>query len=187
MEQNRNKDGESGCETNIMRETRILLACIFLLGLMTTTAFAQKKSLFDRLGGKPAIVAVVDEFAARCLTDTRINKKFGKSDPARLKAMLVDQICSASGGPCQYQGRDMKSAHKSMGVTDGEFSALVENLAGALDKLKVQAADKNELLGLLAPMKTDIVEVNSKETGTALPKEFKPAPSLKSLRMRPNN
>jgi len=66
-----------------------------------------------------------------------------------------------------------------MGVTDGEFGALVEDLVGALDKFNVPAAEKNELLGLLGPMKPQIVEVNSKETGTALPKKFKPAPPLK--------
>jgi len=76
-------------------------------------------------------------------------------------------------------GRDMKSTHKDMGVTDGEFNALVEDLSGALDKLKVPAAEKNELLGLLAPMKGDIVETKGTATGTALPPAFKPAPPMK--------
>ena len=165
-----------------MKTRKVLYVSICLLGAMSTTAFAQNRSLFERLGGKEAIVAVVDDFAARCLADTRINKKFAKSDPARLKAMLVDQICSATGGPCQYSGRDMKTAHKHMGVTDGEFSALVEDLVAALDKANVPQAEKTELLGLLAPMKPDVVEDKSPATGTPLPKDFKPAGSLKSMR-----
>lgn len=154
-----------------------------LVLVMSVSTRAQDKSLFQRLGGKPAIVAVVDEFAARCTLDKRLNKKFMKSDPARLKAMLVDQICMASGGPCEYRGRDMKAAHQNMGVTEGEFGALIENLVGALDKFKVQQSEKDELLRILSPMKPAIVEVNSKETGTPLPANFKPAPSLKALRM----
>jgi len=162
-----------------MKQLKTTVIALLIVMSVSVTALAQKKSLYDRLGGKKAITAVVDEFAARCLADERINKKFAKSDPARLKAMLVDQICSASGGPCKYTGRDMKSTHQDMGVTEGEFNALVEDLTGALDKLKVPAAEINELIGLLAPMKGDIVEVKGSATGTALPPKFKPAPAKK--------
>ena len=164
-----------------MKASTTLLVSFILMAAIT--ASAQNKSLFERLGGKPAITAVVDEFVTRCVIDKRINKKFAKSDAPRLKAMLVDQICNASGGGCTYNGRDMKTAHQNMGVTDAEFGALVENLVGALDKFKVQQTEKDELLKLLAPMKPAIVEVNSKETGTPLPTGFKPAPSLKQMRM----
>ncbi|MEP7271914.1 MAG: group 1 truncated hemoglobin, partial [Acidobacteriota bacterium] len=146
-----------------MKASKALLISLFAIS--TLGVFAQEKTLFERLGGKPAIVAVVDEFTARCVSDARINKKFAKSDAPRLKAMLVDQICAASGGPCKYEGRDMKTAHKSMGVTDGEFGALVENLVAALDKFKVAQREKDDLLHLLSPMKPSIVEVNSKATG----------------------
>ncbi len=70
---------------------------------------------------------------------------------------LVDQICQASGGPCKYTGKDMKSAHAGMGVTSADFNALVEDLVGALDKFKVGEKEKGELLGALGPMKSDIV------------------------------
>lgn len=165
-----------------MKTFRMILLSCCLLGMLSVTGLAQTKSLYERLGGKEAITLVVDEFAARCLADSRINKKFAKSDANRLKTMLVAQICGATGGPCEYNGLDMKTAHKNMGVTDGEFTALVENLVGALDKYKVPEAEKKELLGALGPMKGDIVEVNSNETGTALPKKFKPAPPLKAMK-----
>lgn len=156
-----------------MRNLMMAVFSFSLLIALSVSAAAQNKSLYERLGGKEAITAVVDEFAGRVLADARINQKFSKSDPVRLKTQLVDQICFASGGPCQYTGRDMKSTHSMMGVTEGEFNALVEDLVGALDKFNVPAAEKNELLGLLGPMKPEIVEVNSTATGTPLPKKFK--------------
>ena len=58
---------------------------------------------------------------------------------------LVDQICEASGGPCKYKGKDMKSAHAGMGMSGGDFNALVEDLVGALAKFKVKETDKNAL------------------------------------------
>ena len=67
----------------------------------------MQSSLFERLGGIDAITAVVDDFAARTASDSRINAKFTKTDLGRLKAMLVDQVCEASGGPCVNTGRDM--------------------------------------------------------------------------------
>jgi hemoglobin len=127
---------------------------------------AKTKSLYDRLGGKGAITAVVDEFVSRVAADTAINSFFAATaaDPKRLagfKGKLVDQICQASGGPCKYTGKDMKTAHAGMGVTEADFNALVGDLAGALDKFKVPEQEKSELLGALGGMKDDIVEKKS--------------------------
>ena len=162
-----------------MRTLKLMSLNLALLLACSLSVAAQEKPLYERLGGKEAITAVVDEFAGRVLADARINQKFAKSDPVRLKSQLVDQICAATGGPCQYTGRDMASAHLNMGVTEGEFNALVEDLVGALDKFNVPAAEKDELLGKLAPMKGEIVELNSTATGTPLPKKFKPAKAEK--------
>jgi hemoglobin len=166
---------------------RIALA-LFLLGTLAATAAAQnsmgtgqemmKKSLYERLGGIEAIKAVVNDFAGRVLADERVNKKFAKSDPARLVLHLQEQVCAATGGPCEYTGSDMKTTHKSMKVTEGEFSALVGDLVATLDKFNVPAAEKTELLGILGGLKSQIVEVKGDATGTALPSKFKPAPAL---------
>jgi len=64
----------------------------------------------------------------------------------------------SSGGPCNYTGKDMKSAHMGMGISGADFNALVEDLVGALDKFKVGKMEKDQLLGALGPMKSDIVE-----------------------------
>jgi hemoglobin len=114
-------------------------------------------SLYDRLGGKPAITAVVDDFVGNVAADNRINGFFARTDIPRLKRLLVEQICAGSGGPCTYTGRDMRAAHAGMGVTDAHFNALVEDLVKSLDKFKVPQREKNELLGILGPMKADIV------------------------------
>ena len=119
-------------------------------------------SLFQRLGGMPAIQAVVDDFVTRILADDRVNRWFAHaaSDPenARLyKAKLVDFICQGTGGPCKYTGADMLSAHKGRGVTDDAFNAVVSDLVATLDKFKVPEKEKTQLLGILGPMKSGIV------------------------------
>jgi hemoglobin len=124
---------------------------------MKSMSMTPKKSLYDRLGGQPAIVAVVDDFVGNVAADSRINGFFARTDIPKLKKNLVDQICQGTGGPCTYTGRDMKTAHKGMGITDAQFNALVEDLVKSLDKFKVPDAEKNELLGILGPMKKDIV------------------------------
>ena len=116
-----------------------------------------EKTLYDRLGGKPAITAVVDDFVARVAADRRINRFFANTEVLPFKAKLVDQICEASGGPCKYTGKDMKTAHAGMGVANTDFDALVEDLVATLDKFKVPEKEKGELLGALGPMRKDIV------------------------------
>ncbi len=134
-------------------------------------------SLYERLGGKEAIAAVVGDFRARSVADDRIKAKYVKTDAARLEAMLVDQLCEATGGPCTYTGRDMRQAHTDMGVTAAEFDAQVEVLVTSLNHFDVPQAEQDELLALLGPMRDDIVEVESQETGTPLPDAYEPAPA----------
>ena len=136
------------------------------------------KSLYDRLGGKSAITAVVDTFVARVAADARINKNFARTNIPRVKAMLVEQVCAQTGGPCTYTGRSMKDAHRGMKVTEGEFNALVEDLVAALNAFNAPKREQDELLAALGSMKGDIVEVKSAATGTRLPASFKPAPAL---------
>ena len=124
----------------------------------TTTTTGPEKSLYDRLGGKDAITAVVDEFVANVAADTRINAMFANADIPAFKGKLVDQICEATGGPCKYTGKNMKDAHTGMNIKDADFTALVEDLVKALDKFNVPEKEKNELLGALGTMKADIVQ-----------------------------
>jgi len=116
-----------------------------------------QKSVYDRLGGQPAITAVVDDFVGNVAADNRIDGFFARTDIPRLKKNLVDQICQGTGGPCMYTGRDMRTAHKGMNITDAQFNALVEDLVKSLDKFKVPEKEKGELLGILGPMRSQIV------------------------------
>jgi hemoglobin len=135
-------------------------------------------SLYERLGGINAITAVVENFRDRVAGDNRINQKFAKTDLGRLRKMLIDQVCEAAGGPCRYTGRSMKDAHAGMNVTSGEFEALVADLVASLDQFKVGKREQGEVLGVLGPLKADIVEVESSEVGTPLPRTYEPAPAL---------
>lgn len=138
----------------------------------------EQRSLYDRLGGAEAIVAVVDDFVGRCAADSRINVKFVRTDVPRLKAKLVEQVGEATGGPLTYTGRSMQETHDGMGVTAGEFDALVEDLVATLNSFNVPAAEQQELLGILGPLRSDIVEVESPATGTPLPDIYQTAAPL---------
>ena len=135
-------------------------------------------TLYERLGGHDSINAVVDDFVARCAADDRINGKFARTDIPRLTQMLKDQVCMASGGPCTYAGRSMSETHRGMGVTAGEFDALVEDLVATLNQFGVPQAEQSELLGILGPLRGDIVEVETPATGTPLPEDYQTAPPL---------
>jgi hemoglobin len=115
------------------------------------------KTLYDRLGGQPAVTAVVAEFVARTTSDDRIKDRFFNVDAENLKKLLVEFVCVAGGGGCTYEGRDMTKAHAGMLLVDDEFNALVEDLSGALDKFNVPAKEKGELLGALGPLKPQMV------------------------------
>ena len=150
-----------------------ILAVLILLGTAacgprgeqaadSTAAAVTAASLYDRLGGTTAIASVVDGFVANVAGDARINKFFTRvaSDTAAMrqfKQKLVDQICAGTGGPCTYTGLDMKTAHQGMGLTNADFDALVEDLVKAVDAAGVQQKEKDELLSVLGPMRTDIV------------------------------
>ena len=110
-------------------------------------------------GGKPAITAVVDEFVTRNVTDPRVKFRFFNTDAARLKTLLVEFVCLATGGPCKYTGRDMKTSHTGMKITEAEWNATVEDLVKTLDKYKVPKREKNDLLALLGSLKADIVGI----------------------------
>lgn len=134
-----------------------LVVTALLGGCTTMHSAAPQKTLYERLGGKPAIQAVVDDFIGNVAADTRINGFFANTNIPRLNTMLVNQICQATGGPCKYEGRSMKAAHAGMGVSELHFNALVEDLVKSLNKFNVPEREKKELLTALASMKGDIV------------------------------
>jgi hemoglobin len=138
----------------------------------------QMKSLYDRLGGLDAINALTESWVARVGGDDRANGKFVRTDIPRLKKEIIDQLCEATGGPCTYTGRSMQETHDGMKVTAGEFDVAMQHLDATLDELKVPKEEQVELVALIMPMRGDIVEVESPETGTPLPDSYQAAPPL---------
>ena len=134
-------------------------------GAEPVDAAPAERSLYDRLGGKDGVEAIVDVFSKNLLADPRVNKSFKKSKDglAHFKQMIAEQICQLAGGPCQYSGKDMKEAHKGMGIADPQFDAVVEDLKLALDEKGASDQDKSDLFAALAPMRTDIVEKKGKK------------------------
>jgi hemoglobin len=119
---------------------------------------AADATLYQRLGGHPGISAVVEDAIANVAADSRINQRFASTDLARLKRGLVEFLCDRSGGPCRYRGRNMADAHEGMKIRADEFDALVEDLVRSLEKHKVPAREKAELLTLLGRMKNAIID-----------------------------
>lgn len=122
----------------------------------TTTA-----SLYKRLGGYDAIAAVVDDFVPRLVGDAQLGRFFvghAADTKLRIRQHAVDLVCMASGGPCLYFGRDMKTAHKGLGITEADWTTMSNHFVASLDKFKVGQKEKDDLLAIVAGLKKDIVE-----------------------------
>ena len=107
--------------------------------------------------GRPGIDRITDDFVDRLVVDRRIAEIFKGQDIVRLRRTLKEQFCYILNGGCAYSGRDMKAAHKDMGLQSADFGALVENLQGAMSRERVAFAAQNRFLAKLAPMKPDTV------------------------------
>ena len=140
-----------------MRKFLLALASLSFALLSSTASAQQAPSLYNQLGEKAGITKVVDTFVGNIAKDARINGMFASTNIPRLKTLLVEQVCEATGGPCKYTGRDMKASHAGMGVNRTHFNALVEDLQAALSTEGVPFGVQNELLALLAPMYRDII------------------------------
>jgi hemoglobin len=132
------------------------LAVILGTALMQS-AFAEER-LYDELGGAAKLNATVEEFVDIILEDKRINFAFAQADLRIFKERLYTQLCALAGGPCDYEGRDMKTAHEKLAVNNAQFNALAEDLYKAMERAGVNYRAQNKLMALLAPMQKDIVQ-----------------------------
>jgi hemoglobin len=143
--------------------TWMLCGLLAAFAMRANAADTEPKTLYQRLGGMPAVRAVVDDLVARILADTRVNRWFAHaaSSPetaAAYKSKLADFVCQATGGPCKYAGMDMEAAHKGRGITKEAFGAVVEDLTATLARLNVPEKEQKQLLALLAPLKGAVVQ-----------------------------
>ena len=132
---------------------------IFSLLLFSITASAQaaEKSLYERLGGKPAVTAVVSQFVDYNSADKVIRSRWDPEHSDDLKQYLVELVCQASGGGCVYTGKHMDVAHAGLNVTEDEFNRVAANLVKALDKFNVPEKEKGELLAIIGSLKGKVV------------------------------
>lgn len=136
-----------------------------------------KLTLFERLGGETGITALVDDFTQRALEDPRVNWQrkgvrrgglFGRDreapvwtaseqNLATLKKHLVQFFSLATGGPAQYDGKEITTAHAGMRISNPEFDAAIGDLKASLDKLRIPSKEQKELLAIVESTRPQIV------------------------------
>ena len=126
-------------------------------GTAAASGGSSGPSLYERLGGRTAITALLDDAVNNIATDPRVKRRFGNANPEHLKGNLVDLLCERAGGPFVYKGRNMADAHEGMMIRDDEFDALMDDIAKSFDKFKVPAAERRESLAILGQMRGAVV------------------------------
>jgi hemoglobin len=159
---------------NTLAKTTLAMTLAATLGAAALPTFAQtlpaqgmpsqgtpaSDTLYQALGAKPGLEALMVTFVAALKADSRIGVQFKDTKSAYLQEQLVDQFCVVSGGPCTYKGADMKTSHANMDITKAQFNILVEVLQVAMDARGIPFATQNQLLARLAPMHRDVITVH---------------------------
>ncbi|MBM2846651.1 MAG: globin [Bacteroidetes bacterium] len=151
---------------SIAKRTTLLVATAFVLLTSATSVIAQEKKekpLYDRLGGVYAIASVVDDFIERLLVNDILNanpaikEARDRVPKAGLKYRVTELVCQVTDGPQKYTGRSMKDSHKHLNITEKEWDAMVADFKVTLNKFKVPTKEQEELIGIVATTKADIV------------------------------
>ncbi len=120
------------------------------------------KTLYERLGGYDAICAVAGDLLPRLQADPQLARFWqnrGEDGLRREKQLLIDFLCSSAGGPLYYTGRDMKTSHKGMKISETDWSAFLGHVGATLEAFKVPQAERDQVLAFVQSTKSDIVEV----------------------------
>jgi len=131
-------------------------------GAETRSAAVPSDTLYARMGGYDVIAAMADDFIAWIVADDRLSRLFvtGYTD-ARIKVIrqhVVDLLCQLTGGPCVYTGRDMKTAHKGLGIDEADWKTASDLLIAALTKYRVGPQEQREFMQIIEDMKADVIE-----------------------------
>ena len=135
----------------------VALTCALAFPALAHAQMTSSQTLYEQLGGKPAITKVVHDMIVNVAADSRINHFFAKTNIPHLQMELVNQVCEGTGGPCKYTGLNMRQAHKGMNLSTADFNALVEDLQKSMDSNHVPLGLQNQLLAILAPMEPHVV------------------------------
>ena len=150
-----------------MKKAGVVWLAIALV-VSATGVFAQEasrsstaqKSLYQRLGGYDALAAVTEDFIGRMANDAQLKRFFvglSTDSKRRVRNHVVDFLCVATGGPCIYTGRDMETVHTGLNITDADWEIAVKHLVATLEKFKVPAQEKQEVLAAVGGLKPKIV------------------------------
>jgi len=115
------------------------------------------ETLYERLGGREAIRAVVDDFYARLLADDELGPFFADTDMESLKEHQTDYLCEAAGGPAEYTGPDIRAAHLHVPFTDALLDRSVEHLLASLDEFDVTGEDREAVVGAITTHADDLL------------------------------
>jgi hemoglobin len=119
------------------------------------------KSLYERLGGYDGITAFANDLLARLRADSQLGRFWqnrGDDGIAREKQLLIDYLCSSAGGPMYYTGRDMKTSHKGMKISEGDWSIFLQHAGATMDALRVPAPERDDVVAFVLSIKEDMVE-----------------------------
>jgi hemoglobin len=106
------------------------------------------------------LAAVTDDFLGHLAADPQLGRFFtglSMDSKTRVRQHVIDFLCLATGGPCKYTGRDMKTAHTGLNISDADWNKSVQYLVSTLDKFKVPEKEKSDVLGAISGLKGDIV------------------------------
>ncbi len=138
----------------------LIFGVVALAALLSGPALAMEKSLYERLGGYEAISAVVNDFAQKLFIDPQVGSFFkgmGTDTRASFIQKNINLVCNVTGGPCKVISRDAKTIHAGLGITEADFNVVENHLVDTLDKFKVSAKEKQELLAIIGTLRADIV------------------------------
>lgn len=155
------KVNQSTRRTSPLHVVAVLLIVMLLATALSSVAQEKPKTLYQRIGGYDTIASVVDDFLGQLGNDpafARFGQGRGQDSLHRARQLIVDQICSLSGGPCVYIGRDMKTAHHGLAITAEEWDSAGKHMATSLEKFKVTGKDKDDFLAVIQNLRPDIVE-----------------------------
>lgn len=128
-----------------------------VLGVISACSVNQTRNFYEEIGGKSTISQFMKLTVNRIYADPQIGHFFKGVPKRHIHKQLTEQVCELMGGPCVYSGRDMRSSHEDMGVTEADFYILVEHLQGSIREIGLTWQQENIIIEALAPMKADIV------------------------------
>jgi hemoglobin len=114
-------------------------------------------TLYQRLGGAERIAAIIEDAIDRHAVNPALAPRFRGKDLPALKQLGMQFFCAGAGGPQKYEGRDMRTAHAGMNISEQEFLATIDDIVAAMNAQSVAQAEVNEVIGILYSLKGEVL------------------------------